>query len=48
MVGALEKLKRALVALIMSLARAYNCPVEINRRSPDADARRGRDLDAQN
>ena len=39
MVGALEKLKRALVALTMSLARAYNCPVEISRRSPDADVR---------
>ena len=39
MVGTLEKLKRALVALIVSLARAYNCGVQINRTSSDEEVR---------
>ena len=37
--GALDKLKRALVALIVSMARAYNCGVDIKRESSDEEVR---------
>ena len=37
MVGALEKLRRALVSLVLSLARAYNCTVHVTRESTDKE-----------
>ena len=39
MVGTLEKLKRALVVLIVSLARTYKCTVHVTRESSDEEVR---------
>ena len=39
MVRALDKLRSALVTLIISMARAYKCGVQINRESSDEEVR---------
>ena len=41
MVGATEKLKRALVSLILSLARAYGCAVVVDRECSESEVGRG-------